>query len=373
MATLLAVAIIMSLSVCAFAADLTGKYKVYTCLGDSNANGYSTTDYQGDMLASKDAYHTKLAQALGAELYPYGYAGFRTQEMRYLLNPDYQITDWTFADNCPKNPLHQPDLDAVNERYIAAVEAADLITVQVGTNNFISYLWKYHNVRDTSNEYDFTPLKEIFSGDDIISRVMLPAVETVEHLYNAVEMLTFCAKMMPKIYADFQEDWDDIIRNIYRINPDVTLVTISVNNIYNSTVISEDIPIKIGTLLDPFYAKFNDYIKYSSPYADEYLYCDLTDIPLGEDLSLQDGIEMPTASYAVKGSPRFHMSDDEHTVATEKILEVLEAYEDGTYNVAVTPSQKVEAMLKKIGAGSVYGYLSAAKQTIGRLLNNEKW
>ena len=71
------------------------RYRVYTCLGDSNAAGYAAEGYQDQpCTVTPGAYHSMVASDLGAKLNARGWGGFRSHEMRHLLDPDWEITDW---------------------------------------------------------------------------------------------------------------------------------------------------------------------------------------------------------------------------------------------------------------------------------------
>ena len=114
------------------------RYRVYTCLGDSNAAGYAAEGYQDQpCTVTPGAYHSMVASDLGAKLNARGWGGFRSHEMRHLLDPDWEITDWEYADNCA-GYVQYDDLESRRDMYIQAVEEADLITVNIGSNDILS-------------------------------------------------------------------------------------------------------------------------------------------------------------------------------------------------------------------------------------------
>ena len=113
------------------------RYRVYTCLGDSNAAGYAAEGYQDQpCTVTPGAYHSMVAGDLGAKLNARGWGGFRSHEMRHLLDPDWEITDWEYADNCA-GYVQYNDLESRRDLYIQAVEEADLITVNIGSNDIL--------------------------------------------------------------------------------------------------------------------------------------------------------------------------------------------------------------------------------------------
>lgn len=55
------------------------RYRVYTCLGDSNAAGYAAEGYQDQpCTVTPGAYHSMVAGDLGAKLNARGWGGFRS-------------------------------------------------------------------------------------------------------------------------------------------------------------------------------------------------------------------------------------------------------------------------------------------------------
>ena len=109
------------------------RYRGYTCLGDSNAAGYAAEGYKDQpCTVTPGAYHSMVAGDLGAKLNARGWGGFRSHEMRHLLDPDLEITDWEYADNCA-GYVQYNDLESRRDIYIQAVEEADLITVNIGS------------------------------------------------------------------------------------------------------------------------------------------------------------------------------------------------------------------------------------------------
>ena len=105
--------------------------------GDSNAAGYAAEGYQDQpCTVTPGAYHSMVAGDLGAKLNARGWGGFRSHEMRHLLDPDWEITDWEYADNCA-GYVQYNDLESRRDIYIQAVEEADLITVNIGSNDIL--------------------------------------------------------------------------------------------------------------------------------------------------------------------------------------------------------------------------------------------
>ena len=89
---------VMNLGVFVFAEDTNSK-TVYTCLGDSNAAGYGLDGYIFSRIPVDNAYHSLVANGLNAELRDYAGGGYRSHEIRYLIDPEYEL-DWTYSEFC---------------------------------------------------------------------------------------------------------------------------------------------------------------------------------------------------------------------------------------------------------------------------------
>ena len=339
LSVVLALAMVMSVAVCAFADghdNLKGKYLVYTCLGDSNAAGYGTTGFISDRVPAPNAYHSILSRELGAKLNVCGGSAYRVHELRDIIDPNYEITDFTYADGCTNDPLYRENLDQRIDLYTAAVKEADLITLNIGGNNFFSMVKNAYVASYQTDDQTFLEAEErIYSIGSVFDPVSedYPMVEKaarlVEFAVGLADFLNFFIGYLPTVYSEFFENWDGLVGAIYDMNPDVTLVAFSVNNPFNSTTLNTGDSYPIGSLMDVFYGIFNAWIKYGSEYADSYIYCDNTDIRLGEGLAFTQPDFKPAFYVPV------HADDNEVIVSANRVLDLLSAKEAG--ETAVTP------------------------------------
>lgn len=294
------------------------QYDIYTCLGDSNAAGYAAEGYTDICTQTPGAYHSHVAAAVGAELYPFGWGGFRSHEVRYMLDPEFEITDWSYADNCA-GKVHKWDLDPKKDAYISAVEHADLITLNIGANDiFGAALGEAMLVlfsEDPSNPL-LDEIKANLVDGGTVSAALLKMMNYAENIGKGAKFLEVLALAMNKAYNEFDQNWDAIVRNIYAKNPDVTLVVISAINPFSNTKLKEDSAIKIGKLADPFTMKLNLKMRFTSAYAKTYLYCDVTDVELGE-LAIQQ------EDFWTAYLPAVHPTNDGHKYIAQQILNLL--------------------------------------------------
>lgn len=321
----LALVVILAFSLCvpAFAAD-TGKkyepYKVYTCLGDSVAAGYGTTGYCVPPLCAQqpNAYHTLLANALGAELRQFGWGGFRSHEIRHMIDPNYEITDWTYADNCA-GFVHEEDLAAMQDAYIKGVEDADIITVNIGSNDLfgdaLGEVFRVLYAEPETNE-KLEAIKENLKQSGNLGAAFVQLMELAQSIGKLNEVLTVAVKAFYNSYETFKVNFDAIVKSIYDRNPDVTLVVIGMFNPLKTLSINEGDLVKVGKAADPLMKLMNNYMKNACQYSDSYIYVNVEDVELHDIAFKQDDFwEAYLAAV--------HPTDGGHEFMTQQVLNAL--------------------------------------------------
>lgn len=250
---LLALAVVSGSAVC-FAAQLNqdavslhyGQYENYVLLGDSVASGYR------DQITSEDREFNRANQETTYFRVPGSYAdvlanaiiedksmtafaapGFRTIEIRYMLEDDF--------DGADDYLFHPAQLDAVgyagSEEFRAAykksIADADLITLGVGGNDWGAYLtWVVADVLEKENAADeyVTMLKEFADSNELDIGDIESLVE-IAHLAGALpELLETIPAALEYGLGNFYKNWDIMIQDIYDLNPDVTLMVIGMSD-----------------------------------------------------------------------------------------------------------------------------------------------
>ncbi|MBQ8293046.1 MAG: hypothetical protein IJX78_04455, partial [Bacilli bacterium] len=109
----------------------------YLALGDSLVTGKGVTK------PATQSYPALLASALGvnnSEQYTnLGIDGIRANELHYILNPEAEL-DTYYTDKISTYVENAGGLEALREKVIPAVEEADIITLQVGANNYSNFV-----------------------------------------------------------------------------------------------------------------------------------------------------------------------------------------------------------------------------------------
>lgn len=130
--------ILVSSSFACFAVDSEKKYHDYNkvlLLGDSEASGF--TDY-GDEMSEftyvPDSYAAYVAEELGAELIPMACPGFRTIELRYMLDDSYRPDDKYLFTEVPRTPVDE--IVAKSPAMRQAIKDSDLIMIGIGGNDW---------------------------------------------------------------------------------------------------------------------------------------------------------------------------------------------------------------------------------------------
>lgn len=318
----------LGMSVCAFAGE---DKLVYTCLGDSNAAGYRTTGYVDSRIPAPNAYHSLIANELGAELINSATSGFRSDELRYMLEPGYEL-DWTYF----LNPLMEPTLKGAvlmenikackaDNNQVESVEAADVVTIQVGVNDILCDALGsgYDELSKPVPLID--AMKEMLGAFGIVDEALNEKLDSVA---SVIQMVNFFGKFLQKVPSavdGFCENWDAIIKNIYRINPDVKIVAISIINPFNNVRLTPDSKFKIGKLLDGIFEEMNKWIAYESEYADTYYYCDITDTVLDKTALSDDNFR---GTFIISTHP----TDANHKDIAARIVEIIKTGKDSKAN-----------------------------------------
>ena len=238
-ALLLTLVIVSGTMVC-FAVDSEKQYYDYEkalILGDSEASGFSDYGHvDSEFNRVDDSYAAYVADDVGAELMPMACPGFRTIELRYLLDDSYRPDDQFLFTQVPNTPKDQ--LIAKAPEVKQAIKDSDLIMICVGGNDWGGYLgWVLAEVElenELPQEYK-DALKEFLvnakASDDTIEKI----IDLADYL-NAVDDI---AKALPEAinyaFKNLEENWKYIVEYIYENNPDATLVAVGLFPSYYKT------------------------------------------------------------------------------------------------------------------------------------------
>ncbi len=254
--------IILSGSFVCFAADSEKQYHNYNkvlLLGDSEASGYMDYEYRNtEFTLAPDSYSDFVARDLGIELIPMACPGFRSIELRYMLDDNYRPVDKYLFNQIPNSPTHEiiARIPAMRQ----AIAESDLIIIGIGGNDWGAYLgWVLADVQleNTLPEEFKEALRKFLAKatfkDDVISQI----IELADSLNSLDELAVALPEAMSYGFTNLRENWNYIIEYIYENNPDVTLAVIGMFPTYLCTPKGE--PENVAQP-DAIQAKVEDYI-----------------------------------------------------------------------------------------------------------------
>ncbi len=244
--------LLCSMAVCASAAE--GKqyrdYKIYTLLGDSVASGYDDVEKDSSSCQFKykeNGYGAKVAKALGVKLNSMACPAVRTVEMRYLMEDDYPADDYMFY-----GIGYDWQREGFKEEYRNAIREADLITVGIGGNDYLTYLvWV---VLEKMDESGLEIHKEL--ANQIIEVIRETGInedtlETIFDVASVIDIVPDLVQILPEAFAEalkhYYENWNRVIEDIYYYNEDAELYVVGGLN-YSYSVIFDGIEDSTGIL-----------------------------------------------------------------------------------------------------------------------------
>ncbi len=224
-----------NLALCAAATDAKQyrDYKVYTLLGDSVASGYDDVEKNStscQFTYKENGYGAQVAKALGVKLNSMACPAIRTVEIRYLLEDDYPKDDYMFY-----GIAYDWEREGFKEEYRNAIREADLITLGIGGNDYLTYLaWI---VFEEMDKVGLGVHKEL--ANEIIRVIGEEGInedtfETIVEIASAIDAVPELAQILPSAFAEalkrYYENWNKVIEDIYYYNEDVELYVIGALN-----------------------------------------------------------------------------------------------------------------------------------------------
>lgn len=333
------------------AADTVPHYDHYVCLGDSIAAGFGPdADDRHGFNKIDFAYHTKVADAVGATQFDQlAYPAFRTHEIRYILDEDYEGDSAMFAlvTDCDKEVAA-----GYREMYREAIRNADLITLDVGTNDFFSIpLFTLLAALRADSPLDLSCLTENVDPESSTGAFITKLAGLLEEGANLPTAVPTYLTTLTECCQAFMENWDAICKIIYELNPDVKLVAVSrMNPFYTVKFTSADL-VEVGRALDMICVAMNTYVKYQSPYASQYTYADIMGTECYQVPALTDD------NFLADLTVNVHPTHAGHEFITERILNALNRDAESSSSLPFTDLPASMKYTKEIGYCYANGYM----------------
>ena len=273
-AVLMAMVMILSVAaVSSFAYTRNGKdMKKLVVFGDSIAAGYNLPGYKaygqyclqnvrvdgsfGDLVA-KDLGFTKKNVTF------YTSPGFRTKELRVFLEDDYDgdFVTQNFIGHLSGNPDYNLDvMKAARPEYQQTIADADVILLEIGFND------TWLTTQGALQDYNSTT-------NDPVGRIL----NSPRYLYEFEQGLE-------DTLIQFGNQFGALVNDIYRLNPDVTLVAVGCYNPFKDWTIPDGSGIYAGQLMNFMYDNMNNAMKsHLNDGEHDFIYVDVPDTEVISD------------------------------------------------------------------------------------------
>lgn len=236
-----------------------GQYENYVLLGDSAASGYRDEVTDNDYEHNKSFMHSTYYRYTGSysdiianaiikdkSMTALAAPGFRTIEVRYMLEDDYAAACedeylfhpsqlYAYEDEtcaCHGEKL-LPGSEHFRELFKTSITEADLITLGIGGNDWGAYLtWVIADILEAENVADkyITMAKELISSDKLDMSTVEKLVE-IAHIAGALPaLLQQLPQRLNYGLSTFYANWDLMIEDIYALNDSVTLMVVGMSD-----------------------------------------------------------------------------------------------------------------------------------------------
>ena len=325
----------------------------YVSLGASNTNGYGhhgyldpeiyedplaanksqMNDYGYDK-APENAYPALIKEALEAktgrevDLHQLAISSMRVEEVLWLLDDTYvpdEYMNWRFTGGKSWFDMAHKEggREALRKEYREYISNADVISVDLGWNNFGVYAfnnimtilkdnryWKapaFDRVVDAGMEEEYYLIR-----DKVVARLSEKIDVSGTALNGKIEML---ADVLA--YAAFGAcyNFDAVIEKIYELNPDAEVVVINIQNLADELILDlEGQEIPLGDLYGELIELVDLYRATLSPHADKYLFT-----VAGEDGDVDTFLD------------EFRLWDGDPATLSQDMKDLFDMYDDNLY------------------------------------------
>lgn len=350
----LAAGMLLALGTGAFAAtaDNVQQYDTYVCMGDSIAAGFG--DYAPSTYCYErvpEAYHSIVADAVGAELIPIAHVGTRTEELRWLLEDGFAgdevcmsfngmnyYDQWLSARESAEEPnpgfsdaVYNALKDyygpgALQQYYRDQVSKADLITLEVGENDIILYaaLQTMAALSEETESPYVAKMKELMGEPENYGQALNILFQTANTVHKLGSVVQTLLEKMNHGYRHFLQNWEPLINDLHRLAPNATVVAVGLYNPANETKLLEGDLLTVGKLVDTLVVGANAFMAQNANRLN-YRFADV----MGTDL-----LEVPPltdSGYVTRILTACHPSEEGHAFMAKQILSVLPTAEQMSF------------------------------------------
>lgn len=239
MSVILAVSVIFTAFIYSHAEEkkVYPEYGTYVLLGDSVASGYNDIEENDTEFTKVDySYGAIVADTLGVNYIPMACPGFRTIEMRYMLEDNFEGDDYLFHD--------ANDAEIMKGRipeFRKNIAEADFITLGIGGNDFGTFLmWVVTDVMEKRGVCSpfVDAARELIKEKNIETDIVNSVIDLADTMDALPELIIALPAAVIYGIVNYVENWDYMIEDIYALNPDVALLVVGMFD--NSVKTKED-------------------------------------------------------------------------------------------------------------------------------------
>ena len=238
--------------------DCYGGYNTYMCIGDSIAAGYTVSGIYMDPIGLgfnrvTGAYHDLVATGINADLLQLGCSAFRTVELRYILDGVYTDKDGIWNEAFAQ-AFTIENLNALKPYFISAIQASDIITINLGSNDVLSYSYIRAMIamyQDTTSDAMKAVKAFIEENGGDVGQAFLSMLNTAQMIGKLPSVLMEFTNAFNEAFAQYKENWNASLKAIYELNPDVQIITVGVYNPANNISLTEGGSFKLGPFMQP--------------------------------------------------------------------------------------------------------------------------
>ena len=306
LAILLALCLMLPLGVTALAEDAQPTFD-YVVLGASMTNGYGmhgyllehyyeypndlsmdgpgASGYRSDVPGSYPVLIKNELMNRGFEnvtLHQLAQSSMRVEELRYLLDDSFNgdaYTRWRFYDQSDNSGWWSGNLDGFRKDYQDTVRDAELITYDMGVNNFGVYI-SNQLMGGLFGTPDFADIVgEEYAGkfyelrDEIHGKILSLVGQADSDIFEKIDKY---ADVLGYAMLGFIVNFDATMKIIRDLNPDCDIVVVSIQNPMAGLDVSvKGIVIPFGEIYGLMTDMANSYMAVLSPYHNEYSFADV--------------------------------------------------------------------------------------------------
>ena len=254
-------------------------YLVAAALNEAAGGTVKNTAYDGN---AANAPFTKV------KVNQLGISSMRMEELSYLLGTfeGDSYTEWRFhdvngdgkgGDWFDKAYGVDDSFEDLRNAYVKAIEEADVITMDMGMNNFGVYI--SHQVGNPAYGETLEDINPELATDfakakahvkNLVTQYSSEAALLLDGVDSLINALAYAV-------VGYCHNFDKVMEKIYELNPDVNVVVVSIQNLMTGMYLEVPgvVELPLGDIFGAVIDIANLHTASGSPYCDKYVYADV--------------------------------------------------------------------------------------------------